>query len=123
MAVRHYQDLVAWQQAMELVQAIYRATRGFPKEEMFGLAHQIRRSAVSIPSNIAEGQARTTTREFIHFLSIGNGSRQELETQTIIAQRLGYLSSQQTEELLNASYNLGRVLSGLVRSLKARTNH
>ena len=93
--VESYRDLIVWQKSMELVERVYRMTRVFPKEELYGLSSQIRRAAVSIPSNIAEGQARKSTAEFLNFLSIAQGSRAEVETQTLIAQRLGYVTQNQ----------------------------
>jgi four helix bundle protein len=113
----HYRELIGWQKAMELVQAIYRETRLFPADERFGLTLQMRRCAVSVPSNIAEGQGRGTPAEFIRFLRIANGSRQELETQIILAKNLGYIDPECCEALLACSEKIGRVLSGLIRSL------
>ena len=89
--MKDYRELIVWQKAMDLVEAIYRTTARFPKEELYGLTSQIRRAAVSIPSNIAEGQARNTTRDFLHFLAIAYGSLKEVETQVLIAERLGYI--------------------------------
>ena len=91
MSVRNYRELIAWQKSMDLVERVYLATRSFPKEEVYGLCAQVRRAVVSIPSNIAEGQGRQTTREFVHFLSIAHGSLREVETQILIARRLNYL--------------------------------
>src|SRR5436853_6958040 len=91
MALTHYRELIAWQKAMEIVCRIYQLTSSFPAEERFGLTNQLRRAAVSIPSNIAEGQGRGVSRDFARFLRIANGSRQELETQITISIRLGYL--------------------------------
>ena len=91
MKVKSYQDLETWQQAMSLVVEVYRVTKLFPKEELFGLTSQLRRAAVSIPSNIAEGQGRTSTKEFLHHLSIAYGSLCEAETQILIAKKLDYL--------------------------------
>lgn len=88
---RHYKELVIWQRAMQLVQSIYRLTKTFPPDERYGLALQIRRAAVSIPSNIAEGQARRGTPEFVHFLGVASGSAAELETQLLLAIDLGYV--------------------------------
>jgi len=102
---------------MDLVESVYRVTHGFPKEERYGLTAQVRRAAVPVPSNIAEGQGRGIRREFSHHLRIGNGSRQELETQLLIAQRLGYISQAAVEGLLIASAEVGRVLAGLLRSV------
>jgi four helix bundle protein len=120
--VLQYQDLIAWQKAMELVIRVYEVTEGFPRREMFGLTNQIRRSAVSIPSNIAEGQARLTTRDFLRFISIARGSSQELETQILIAFRLGYLKTDEKCELIELLKEIGRLLAGLSRSL-ARTDN
>jgi four helix bundle protein len=92
MSVLNYTELVAWQKAMDLVQDVYLATKAFPKEEKYGLTTQMQRAAVSIPSNIAEGQGRSGRGEFRHHLSIAHGSLRELETQLVIALRLGYLS-------------------------------
>ena len=85
---------------MELVERVYRMTKAFPPEEMYGLCSQLRRAAVSVPSNIAEGQARKSRAEFLRFLSIAQGSRAEVETQTLIAERLGYVTHQQISEIL-----------------------
>lgn len=93
MAVKTYKDLVAWQRAMDLVVTVYQLLQHFPKEEKYDLASQIRRSAVSVPSNIAEGQGRGVGNEFAHHLRIAQGSLQELETQLLIAERLGYVSN------------------------------
>ena len=91
MKLRNYSELFAWQKAMDLVEATYEATTQFPKEETYGLKSQLRRASVSIPSNIAEGQGRSSTKEFLHHLSIAYGSLREIETQILIAGRLQYL--------------------------------
>jgi four helix bundle protein len=88
---QHYKDLIAWQKAMELVSAIYDATDAFPQREIYSLTNQMRRAAVSIPSNIAEGQAHYSNREFVHFLRHSRGSLAELETQVRIANQRAYL--------------------------------
>ena len=119
-AVRSYRDLLAWQKAMDLAELIYSSTRAWPKEELYGLIGQIRRAAVSVPSNIAEGQGRASTREFLHHLSIAYGSLCEVETQILVAQRLGYLSSASTEHILDQTADAGRVLNGLSRSLREK---
>jgi four helix bundle protein len=103
---------------MDFLTLVYRHTAHFPSEERFGLTNQVRRSSVSIPSNIAEGQGRRTTTEFLHFLSIARGSLQEAETQILIAQRLTYLGETEVAELLGASSEVGRLLSGLINSLE-----
>jgi len=91
MKVKNYFELIAWQKAMELTDRIYGATKEFPAEEKFGLATQMRRAAVSVPSNIAEGQGRSSTSGFLHFLSIAHGSVREIETRLRISAKLGYL--------------------------------
>ena len=113
-----YRDLRVWQQAMELVGEVYKQTCDFPKTEIYGLTSQVRRAAVSIPSNIAEGKGRSTDRDRAHFFCHARGSLLELETQILIAQQLAYLTPAQTERLLNASAHLGRMLNALIQSLK-----
>lgn len=119
MAVSDYKNLIVWQRSMDLVEAVYRITRCFPKDETYGLTNQLRRAAVSVPSNIAEGQGRGIGAEFAHHLRISNGSRQEVETQVLIAERLGFTQSADSKALLVLSQEVGRLLSGLRRSLKA----
>jgi four helix bundle protein len=113
-----YRDLIAWQKSMRLVVGIYQATRAFPREELYGLSNQLRRAAVSVPSNIAEGQARFSRKEFHHFLSLARGSLAEIETQLLIAQNLGYLSAEQSTPLLAEAAELGRIVNGLLASIK-----
>lgn len=113
-----YRDLVAWKKARIFVAEIYRTTRAFPKDELYGLTNQLRRAAVSVPSNIAEGQARYSRREFHHFLNNARGSLAEVETQLMIANDLGYLSSEEAEFLLGRASELGRILNGLIASTK-----
>ncbi len=117
MGVRNYADLIAWQKAMDLVEAVYILTYAFPKEELYGLTSQIRRAVVSIPSNIAEGQGRWTTGEFVHFLGIANGSLREVETQLHVAVRLKYLPSVNTELAFGLASEVGRLIYGLRNSL------
>jgi four helix bundle protein len=114
-----YRDLIAWRRAMDLVTDVYRATRSFPRDELYGLTNQLRRAAVSVPSNIAEGQARFSRKEFHHFLSHARGSLVEIETQITIAQNLGYLSPPQVGPLLDKASELGKVLNGLIASIKS----
>jgi four helix bundle protein len=114
---RSYKDLIAWQKAMELVTTTYKSTARFPKDEQFGLTSQLRRAAVSIPSNIAEGQGRLSEKEFRHFLGLARGSLMEVETQFQIAQNLGYIEAEQTLELLRMSAEVGRILNGLMASI------
>jgi four helix bundle protein len=118
--VRSYRDLVVWKKSMGLALEIYRCTQAFPKIETYGLTSQLRRAAVSIPSNIAEGQARLSTGEFKQFLGNARGSLMEVETQILIAQGLGYLEDQTSENLLGAAAEVGRILNGLLASLPVR---
>ena len=115
--VKRYDELIAWQKAMDLAEALYAATSGFPREETYGLSAQMRRCAVSIPSNIAEGQGRRTTGEFLQFLSIAHGSLRELETQIVLAARLGLLDPSRAQELAGQCAEVGRLLNGLSNSL------
>ena len=117
---RNYRDLLAWQRAMDLVDAVYQATRRFPPEERFGLTSQLRRAAVSIPSNIAEGQGRRTTPDFVRFLSIAHGTVREVETQVMIACRQSYLTTEQQEALLSLCAETGRLIQGLLNKLSKR---
>jgi len=112
--------LEAWQQALNLVKSIYSATASFPKSELYGLTSQMRRAAVSIPSNIAEGAARESTAEFIRFLYIARGSLAELETQILIAQELGYIDV--VAPIMERLDSVSAPLSGLIRSLKNRAS-
>ena len=118
MKVSSYQDLVAWQRGMALVKMTYVASAQFPREETFGLKSQMRRCAVSVPSNIAEGQGRSTRGEFHQFLGQARGSLYELETQTLLASELGYLSTEQRQTLICESREVGRILNGLMTSIK-----
>jgi len=115
-----YRDLKVWQKAMELVTAIYTSTQEFPKSETYGLTGQMRRAAVSIPSNIAEGQGRRLEGDFQHFLRNARGSLLELETQVLIAQNLRYLTQAQTEVLVARCSEVGRILNGLIGSLRKK---
>jgi four helix bundle protein len=120
MTVKHFRELIAWQKAMDLVVLVYRATAAFPSEERFGLTNQVRRAAVSVPSNIAEGQGRQTPREFIQFLAVARGSLQEVETQILIAVRLEYLDEKNANGLTELIDEVSRILGGLIRSLGKR---
>ena len=113
-----YRDLLAWQKAVALVLEIYRRTESFPKAEIYGLVSQLRRAAVSVPSNIAEGHARRSTGEFRQFLGYALGSLTEMETQIIIAERLGYLCKESSHDLLVRTAEVGRIINGLIRSLR-----
>jgi four helix bundle protein len=121
MAVRSYRELTVWRKAMDLVKAIYDGTRSWPKEELYGLTSQIRRAVVSVPSNIAEGQGRSSTKEFLNHLSIAYGSLMEVETQIVIAQEQGYYPVEQAEALLNLAAEVGRLLNGLSNAIAKKT--
>jgi four helix bundle protein len=120
--VRTYRDLVVWQKAYDLSLAVYRATRDFPKDEVYGLRSQMRRSAVSIPSNIAEGYGRRTTAEYTRSLNIAYGSRCELETQLSIAADLGYISRPVATKLGQQAGEVERMLTALRRALARRSS-
>jgi len=113
-----YRDLKVWEKAMDLVEQVYGLTRKFPSEEMYGLTSQIRRAAVSVPSNIAEGHGQGSSAAFSRFLSIALGSLKEVETQTLIAERLKYIATEESSELLAQSDQIGKMITGLKKSLK-----
>ncbi len=102
---------------MDMVVRVYQITEPFPSKEMFGLTNQLRRAAVSVPSNIAEGQGRNTSNDFVRYLSISKGSLQEVQTQVELANRLGYLDETTTRDFLDFSEEVARLLNGLSRSL------
>jgi four helix bundle protein len=118
--MQYYQQLQVWQKAMDLVVACYEATKSFPTEERFGLVNQIRRSAVSVPANIAEGHSRVHTKEFLNHLSMARGSLAELETELMIAQRVGYLAQERLAKLLTMTDEIGRMSAGLRQALEAK---
>lgn len=115
---RSYRELIAWQRAMDLVVATYRLTKLLPAEERFGLTSQMRRAAVSIPSNIAEGHGRGLKNAFAHHLAIAIGSLRELETQTHLTLRLGQVQPQQAEPVLALAEETGRTMAGLIRAVR-----
>jgi four helix bundle protein len=121
--IQSYRDLIVWKKSMSLVLDVYRSTNSFPKTETYGLATQLRRASVSIPSNIAEGQARLSTAEFKQSLGHARGSLMEVETYILLAQELGYLERGQSESLLAGSAEVGRMLNGLLNSLGRNTSH
>ena len=121
--VQSYRDLIVWKKSMSLVLDVYRSTNSFPKTETYGLATQLRRASVSIPSNIAEGQARLSTAEFKQSLGHARGSLMEVETCILLAQELGYLERDQSESLLAGSAEVGRILNGLLNSLGRSASH
>ena len=117
MKVKTYQELIVWQKAMDLIESVYKLSRTFPREEVYALTSQIRRAAVSIASNIAEGQGRRTTSDFLRHLSIAYGSLLETETQLLIAKRLRYLGNTHLDEVMKQTAEVGRLLNGLIASL------
>jgi len=119
-ATRTHKDLMAWQESLRLVETVYRRTSEFPHEEAFGLTAQMRRAAISVPSNIAEGAGRASPKELAQFVNIASGSLAELETQIEIAARLGYLRTDAT--LLHEVVRVGKLLTGLRRSCKNPDN-
>ncbi len=115
MSWKHYKELIVWQKSMDLVESVYSLTRSLPSDERYALTDQIRRAAVSIPSNIAEGHGRQTDKEYKQYLSIAKGSVSEVETQLMICVRLNYLTEQQTESVL--------VLCDEIRRMLTKINH
>ncbi len=113
MAIRNYRDLLAWQRAMALAEQIYAATKAFPPEEKYTLTAQLRRSAVSVPSNIAEGHGLQSDPAFMRHLSIARGSLCELETQLLLGARLGYIDPAENERLLVLASEVGKLIAGL----------
>ena len=119
-ATRDYKDLLVWQKGVALVKQVYSISRQFPPDERFGLTSQIRRAVVSIPSNIAEGQARHTGKEFIQFLSHAEGSVAEVDTQLTLAMELGFCSRSELSDAFQLVLELRRMLNSLRRKLLAR---
>jgi four helix bundle protein len=116
--MRSYKELIVWQKSITLVTEVYAHTKDFPREEIYGLTSQLRRSAVSIPSNIAEGQGRATKGEFVQFLCHARGSLFELETQIVIAAKLGYMQPLPAAHMLERITEVARILNGLLTSLR-----
>jgi four helix bundle protein len=115
-----FRELRVWQDAMKLTTEIYRHTGGFPKHELYGLSQQIRRAAVSVPSNIAEGKGHHSDKEFVHFLLHARGSLLEIQTQLLIAQELRYLSESDSVKLLAIAEGVGRALNVLINSMSPK---
>ena len=120
MAVSSYRDLKVWQKAMDLVVESYRLSKRLPTTELYGLASQIQRAAVSIPANIAEGHGRDHLGDYLHHLSVANGSLKELETHLLVAKRLSYLRPDELEPAFQMTEELGRMLAGLAKSLRSK---
>jgi four helix bundle protein len=117
MSVSNFQELTVWQKSIDLVIEIYRITKLLPKEEIYALSNQMRRAAVSIPSNIAEGQQRQSTKEFVNFLSISRGSNAEIETQLIICEKLNYLTAEQIKYAMSLCGEIGKMLNAMIVKL------
>ena len=113
---KNHRELLVWQKAMRLVVAVYDLVRRLPKEENYGLSDQMRRAAISITSNIAEGNARCSVKDMAHFFYIAQGSRAELETQLELCELIGYISKDRLEPVLMQTQEIGRMLSGLIKS-------
>jgi len=120
LGLQKYEDLIVWQKAIDLVVEVYKLAKSLPTEERFSLSIQMKRAAVSIPSNIAEGQERNTTKDFINHLYIAKGSKGELETQLLICVRLQYLMQPQIATALNLLNEIGKMLNALIQSLSAK---
>lgn len=116
-----YTDLTVWQASMELAVNMYECSKTFPREENYGLRSQLRRAAVSVSSNIAEGKGRASDKELTHFLAQARGSLFEVETQIVIAERLGYVKAHERESILEQTSRVGKLLNGLIRSFRAPT--
>ena len=119
MTVKYYRELIVWQKSIDLAIMVYEAVKTLPKEELYSLSDQIRRAAISIPSNIAEGNQRNTTRDYLRFLSIAKGSLGELETQLIICERLNFLSNAQTTPIMNQCTEVSKMLNKLIIRLQS----
>ncbi len=116
-----YKDLIVWPKAMDLAEEVYLLSKRFPKEEQFAFTNQIRRAVVSIPSNIAEGKGRNSKAEYLHFLSVANGSLSEVDTQLLLAVRIGYLDQHQVTKALNLREEVSRMLAALRTKLQDST--
>jgi four helix bundle protein len=116
--VQSFRDLLVWQRAIQMCVTIYRLTDGFPRDELYGLTSQIRRAAVSVPSNIAEGHGRLSTGEYRQFLGIARGSNFELQTQLEIARALGFGDPKIISEAESLSFEVGKMISGVLNALK-----
>lgn len=115
--MRTYKNLLVWQKSIDLVTDIYKLTKSFPKDEIYGLVSQMQRAVVSVPSNIAEGSERNSDKEFAKFLHISRGSLAELETQIIISEKLGYINQEQCAYILNNCYEIGKMINGLLNKI------
>ncbi|MGE3622555.1 MAG: four helix bundle protein [Bdellovibrionales bacterium] len=123
MTMQSYKDLDVWRRSMGLVESVYLLTKQFPKEELYILTSQIRRAAISVPSNIAEGRSKRSTRDYMRFVHISYGSMAELETQLMISQRLGYASQDRIEPIIAEIGEIGRMLNGLLSGLERKLSY
>jgi four helix bundle protein len=119
-AINSYRDLRVWQESMALAESCYRLTRGFPKEEVFGLSSQIRRGAASVPANIAEGYGRENTRTFVQYLRIAQGSLKVVETHLLLAQRVGLVAQTQIDVPMEQCEAIGKMLRSFIRALQKK---
>lgn len=119
MSIKTHKDLDAWKISVELVTEIYQLTGNYPKDEIFGLTNQMRRASISIPSNIAEGAARNSKKEFIQFLYIALGSQQELDTQLLISRNLNFITEDSYNQITDKVQTVGKLLNGLIKYLKS----
>lgn len=117
MFTKDHKDLIVWQKSMDLLVEVYRLVKKLPKEETYALSDQMRRAAVSIPSNIAEGRGRSSEKDYLRFLFIARGSQAELETQLLVCVRLDYLNESEVESALNLCSEVGRMLNSMIRNL------
>ena len=115
----HYKELIVWQKAIDLTVEVYRLMKKMPKEELYGLTNQLKRAVVSIPSNIAEGNARASTGDYVRFLSIARGSVAEVETQLLICVKLNYLTQEDIESSLSLLDEAGRMLNSIITKLRS----
>ena len=118
MEVPGYQSLIVWQKSMDLTIEIYRLTKKLPKDELYGLTNQLRRAAVSIPSNIAEGNGRASTGDYLRFLSIARGSKSEIETQLLLCVKLNYVQQSEIEESLKLCTEIGKMLNAMISKFR-----
>ena len=120
MQVRSFKDLIVWQKSIDLVEEVYRLTRGFPKHELYGLVSQLQRAIVSVAANIAEGNGRDSTKEYIHHLAFSLGSLAEVETLLVISLRLGYVTQNAISKMESKADEVGKMLRSLQKSLRSK---
>lgn len=123
MAGQGFKELQVWQKSMDLVVAVYKVAVDLPKEELYGLTSQMKRSAVSIPSNIAEGRGKRSTKDFLRFLNIAYGSSAELETQMLLAERLGFIKKKTGDAIQEQIAEINRMLNGMIQALEKKTGY